>query len=98
MKILFLIATLILCEVSSAKSNTKEWWIMKQTEGCLRAQGFMEPENVLKQYPGCRKDTNFPKGIMVLECRNTALGTSLAFMDTKEKCKKMIENLKAQGF
>lgn len=93
-----LLNTLLFANAGHSKSKSKQWWIMKQTEACIAAVGFMEPDAVLKSNPGCKKDTNFPPGIMALDCRNTEIGTQLAYFDSVGKCKRMMENLKNQGF
>jgi len=77
----------------------KNLWIIKNGTSCFPAVGFMAPEKVMENNPKCRKDTKgFPKGIFVLDCKSTALGTSLGYAETLQICESMVENLKAQGF
>jgi hypothetical protein len=93
-----LLISLLFSPTSYSKSKSKAWWIMKQTQGCLSAVGFMAPENVLKNNPRCKKDTNFPPGMMALDCRETDIGTQLAYFDNKEKCERMVQTLRSQGY
>ena len=83
--------------VSNKEKQYKGWWVIKNGTSCWPAVKFLSLENMLKNYPGCKRNKEFQKGVFILDCQKTVLNTSFFYARSKSICQEMIKNFKSQG-